>query len=141
MGAALARHAMWESAFKGASVIFVLGLVLALRPMYICESGSYLEHEHEQCDPPGHLARVAGHKGGTSSRGSLSLIFVCTLQANGREVCRQPAKVTANSTITSVSVITPVALIMELSVSLLVCLFSWRYSTLWLYFPQPGSGL
>ena len=22
-----------------------------------------------------------------------------------------------------------------------VCLFSWRYNPLWLYFPQPGSGL
>jgi hypothetical protein len=24
---------------------------------------------------------------------------------------------------------------------LFVCLFSWRYNPLWLYFPQPGSGL
>ena len=22
-----------------------------------------------------------------------------------------------------------------------VCLFSWRYNPLWLYFPQPGGGL
>jgi hypothetical protein len=26
-------------------------------------------------------------------------------------------------------------------VCLFVCLFSWRYNPLWLYFPQPGSGL
>jgi hypothetical protein len=27
------------------------------------------------------------------------------------------------------------------NMDLFVCLFSWRYNPLWLYFPQPGSGL
>jgi hypothetical protein len=98
-------------------VILMLGLALALRPTYICESGRYQEHEPEaeQCDPPDHLARLPWHKGGTSSRGSLIPIFVCMLQANERVFCRQPAKVTANITSTKMSVIALDPLIRELT--------------------------
>jgi hypothetical protein len=33
--------------------------------------------------------------------------------------------------------------LLEYNMNLFVCcwLFSWRYNPLWLYFPQPGSGL